>query len=408
MKTEYITIRDRETTLRIMNTEIEAVRKKDIVRKGVRVIKENVIGVSGSIGEVPNEELIDQAEQNLSMGIRYPYELAKNIKRHEDYGEKSLQKDNWISQIEVVLETLKREYPEFDFSEKVGVNNRAVSYENTEGLELEYRDTYMDLEFVLKEKSSVNLFDGFLLYTGRSFDEGLFLDFNRNLLKAHMTPVELPDGHSLPVFMFNTERLDGYLGKALSGENYAVGSSIFKGKMNQKLFDSKVTYCQNFDGREVYRPFFDMEGTLLKGDKLPLIENGELVNVFTDKKTAECYGLPHVGGATGDYDGMPRLENTTIKAEVDSSAIKDVLKGELAVLVFMAEGGDFTSDGGYATPVQLSYLFDGDRILGKLPEFSVSSNLYKMLGEDYLGTFRNPFYMGENSTLQGYRLKVNR
>ena len=131
-----------------------------------------------------------------------------------------------------------------------------------------------------------------------------------------------------------------------------------------------------------------------------------LTNVFTDKKTAVSHGLKHTGGASGEYDSMPTLTRTSLRCQNDSKDIKKELDGKPAIFVLMAEGGDFTSDGHYASPVQLSYLFDGEKIIGKLPEFTVTSTLFDMLGDDYIGTFENPFYMSENGQLQGYYLTV--
>lgn len=79
----------------------------------------------------------------------------------------------------------------------------------------------------------------------------------------------------------------------------------------------------------------------------------------------------------------------------------------MAILVVVSSGGDFTPDGSFAAPVQVSFLFDGERIIGKLPEFTMRSNVYKMLGEDYIGTFENKhLYLGEQTILQGYYMTI--
>jgi len=57
----------------------------------------------------------------------------------------------------------------------------------------------------------------------------------------------------------------------------------------------------------------------------------------------------------------------------------------MGILVWIASGGDFTSEGAFATPVQLAYLFDGNNRVGRLPELSVSSHLYDMFGKDFCG-----------------------
>ncbi|HSN67439.1 MAG TPA: metallopeptidase TldD-related protein, partial [Fusibacter sp.] len=188
----------------------------------------------------------------------------------------------------------------------------------------------------------------------------------------------------------------------------ATGSSLFKGKLGETLFDSRVNLYQWGDSKATFEPFFDHEGCLTKGDKLPLIENGKLINVFTDKRTAKLYNLPHTGAATGAYDGMPTLSAPPLRLDVDTTDIQKALGGQLAALVVIAAGGDFTTDGDFASPVQVAFLFDGKNILGKLPEFGVRSNLYKLLGEDYIGTFENPLYFQEDSVMHGHYMEITK
>lgn len=99
--------------------------------------------------------------------------------------------------------------------------------------------------------------------------------------------------------------------------------------------------------------------------------------------------MPYTGAASGAYDDIPTLSGTSLRFVIDSDDVKAALDGQMAVLVVVSSGGDFTPDGSFAAPVQVSFLFDGERIIGKLPEFTMRSNLYKMLGEDYIGTSDN-------------------
>ncbi len=50
------------------------------------------------------------------------------------------------------------------------------------------------------------------------------------------------------------------------------------------------------------------------------------------------------------------------------------------------EGGDMTPEGHYATPVQMAYLVENGKLVGRLPELNISGNFFELLGKDYLGT----------------------
>ena len=57
-----------------------------------------------------------------------------------------------------------------------------------------------------------------------------------------------------------------------------------------------------------------------------------------------------------------------------------------AVYVVVASGGDATPDGHFATPVQMAYLMEGGKLVGRLPDLSISGDFFDMFGKDYIGT----------------------
>jgi PmbA protein len=408
VKQEFITIREKEIAARIQNTRINAIRTKDIVRKGVRVYAKGTIGISGAIGQVSEDVLVEDAIQNLSTGISYPYALSKKRKDHRNYNDNPISSEELISITESVLETLRQEYADFDFSQTIYADEILMQMRNSEGLDLEYKDAYYSLELILKEKKSANLIDGFLICVGRQFDLDDFWAFNHSYLEAYRNPVALPEGEVLPVFMLAPDNLLDFLNKSLNGERFATGSSLFSGKLGEQLFSEKVTVEQNRNPSHNPGAFFDMEGVVLPEDRYALIETGKLVGVFADKKNASLYNLPHTGSASGAYDDMPTLTTAPLYFRTDSQDLKSALSGQPAILVMISSGGEFTPDGSFAAPVQVSFLFDGEKIIGKLPEFTMRSHLYKMLGEDYIGTFDNTvFYLGDfPSQLQGYYMTI--
>lgn len=408
MKKEFITVSEKETVLRIQACKIEAVRSKDIVKKGVRVYEGGKIGISGAVGDISDDVLVERAVENLATNIAYDHALESNIIEARNYNKNPMTAKTLIDHTEAILEELRTSYSDFDFFENVGIREKKVEMRNTEGLHLTYEDALFSLSLVLKEKGGPNVFDGFLVYQGRTFDPDAFWRQNHEILNAYRTKVSLPEGDKLPVFMLDFDVMTYLLGRSLNGENYATGSSLFKGKLGETLFDSRVNVYQWGDSKTNFEPFFDREGCITKGDKLPLIENGKLVNVFTDKRVAKLYNLPHTGAATGEYDGIPTLSMPPLRLDVDTTDIQKTLGGQLAVLVVIAAGGDFTTDGDFASPVQVAFLFDGKNILGKLPEFGVRSNLYKLLGEDYIGTFENPLYFAEGSVIHGHYMEITK
>ena len=257
MKQEFIVIREKEIAAKIQNSQVNAFRMKDIVKKGVRVYENGKIGIAGAIGDISENTLVENAVQNLSTGIDYPYPLSTN-KDRRCYYDKPMTAEELLAQAESVLAVLRREYSDFSFSETIAAAEIVQEMRNSEGLDLEYKDAFFSLGLILKDKKSANLFDGFIVCEGRQFDPVQFWNITRPVLEAYRTPVALPAGETLPILSFDIRGTLGFLSKSLNGERYATGSSLFSGKMGQQLFNEKITLEQNRNPKFGPIAFFDM------------------------------------------------------------------------------------------------------------------------------------------------------
>jgi len=402
MKQHY-KIHSKETTVRVLNTEVSAVRKKDIVKQAVRVIEDDKIGIAGAIGDCDLETLENQARDNISIGIPYPYTLNEPQKEGFINKDCSLSHESLKDTVEDVLDFLKT-YDEFDFSEVAKLVEDRISFTDSQGTELIYEDKYLELGFILKEKALANLFDGFLMYNGRSFDLEKFKSFNKEILKAYSTKVDMPEEKELPVIFMGGDALKMKLVQELNGEKIGSKASLFTDKIGQQAFNKKLTLLQDFNPVTGFRPFFDKEGTVNENYTYSLIEDGVIKSGFTSKKIADEFKLPYTGAASGGFDDVPTLGYTNLSFKTDTENLESIGK---AIMIVIASGGDYTSDGSYASPVQKAFLYDSGKIVGVLPEFQISSHIYDMLGNDYVGTFDSPFYTSDQSTVTVCKMKID-
>ena len=134
MKQEIITIRTKETAARIQASEVAAVRVKDITKKGVRVYRDGLIGVAGTVGDTPEDVLLEQAAQNLQAGIKYPYPLTQNLRDHRCLNEAPMSSQELLEQAESVLNTLRKDYPDFSFSESIASTEQIVQMRKMGGI----------------------------------------------------------------------------------------------------------------------------------------------------------------------------------------------------------------------------------------------------------------------------------
>ncbi len=384
---EKYTRRVKETSINIVQSKIESIREKDITKTGFRVYKDGKIGVAGALGKYDEAEMFKKAEEALSLNIPYENEPSSNRNECMEIDSDIPKGKELINEIECMLEELRKN-DDFIFSNKINVIEEEVILENNMELNLKYKKRYMECDIVVKEKSSKNIMDLFLPYEGRGFNRDEFIKFSNELLNAYRNKVEFPEKKKIPVAFLNADMsMFKMFLKDLNGRTFASGASVFSDLMNEKKFNSDFTLYQTSNPEDdINSKFFDDEGVVNSNYRYPLIENGVIKSPYTDKTVAKMYNLPLTGAAAGEYDGVPGLKGwPNLIAKSGEKTAKELLNGEMAIFVFVAAGGDFTPDGGFGTPVQVAFLFDGEKFIGRLPELQVSSHVFEMYGEDFRG-----------------------
>ncbi len=388
MVKELYQIKERELALNITNGVVDSVRKKNVTKSGCRVYDKGCIGIAGVLGE-PTEETWQKAVNALEAAVPYPYEPTGELVRTRTLG--TLPEDaEMIAKTEALLAVLKEEYPQFVFSNKVYAAQETVTLKNDLGLCLEDVQRYISFGIIVKEEASANVFDSVISWTGRELDTDAVLRNARQILNAHMTPVELPEGR-LPVLM-GSSMAGSILGDYLDMQKLKKGASLLSGKEGTKVFAENFHLSTSMEA-DTYSCFFDAEGTTLPNDRLPLIENGVLLRGLADKKNAAEYEAELTASASGGYDDVPKQSVHYRRLPVGATGTVEQLLGEKeAVFLAMASGGDITPAGDYATPVQTAYLCKNGKLVGKLPELNFRGNIFDLLGKDYIGcTCDRPF-----------------
>ena len=414
MNKEQYTQQVRELSLNVVQTRVDSIRKKEILRTGMRVYEGGLIGVAGALGRYDEGELTQRAISALEQEIPYPYQLAVGRKEVVEPPHDLPEGAQFVDEMQHMLAELGQAQPEFSFSNKINLRTQTVQLVNDLGLDLSYRGTSIEVGLLIKEKKSANIMDAFAAYEGWRYDRAEFLRLANMVCDAFRRPVEIEEG-TYPVLFFSGDgTYQGKLAESLHGQLYATGGSLFAGQMGRRLFADNLTVYESRSWQDsVIGPFFDAEGTVNDSYRCTLIRNGVLVAVRTDKKNAAKYGLPLTGSACGEYDSVPTLGNPqrdlpSLQIASTGKTMKELLDGGTGILVWIASGGDFTPDGHFATPVQLAYLFDGEKLLGRLPELSVSSHLYDMLGRDLIGVSSDSLTSLSKSDVIAMSMKVSR
>jgi PmbA protein len=290
---------------------------------------------------------------------------------------------------------LREEFPDFVFSNKILCTETEISMTNDLGLELVDRDRIYSFAVIIRAKESVSIYDTVLAGNYRTIDEKALLDEVRAQLGAFRKPVPMPEGELLTVAIVSSESI-AKISEALNGKFLGRGSSIFADKLNTAAFNESLSVTINRCAENEPSCFFDAEGVQLQDDRLYLIENGVIKRGYANKDTASQFSVTAPGCASGEYDDVPGLDYAMLCLEPGDKTLRELTNGGKCVMIAVASGGDWTVDGDFASPVQLGYLIENGKLVGKLPEFGISGNIYELFGKDYIGVTKDRPYANEH------------
>lgn len=392
-----------ELSLNVTQSKIDAVMKKKITKSGCRVYHEGLIGIAGTLGE-PTDATWAEARNNLNRKIAYAFEPEKNKKRIRDLREITISDDVFVLEMEDLLENLRRQHPDFIFSNKIKLIETEIVLSNDAGLDYCNRDRDIIVALLVKHVDSLNIFDTMIVSQSRSLDKDKILKEAGDILQAFNKEAVIPKQEKMTVVIQQSVLLTKVI-ESLNGESIGLGTSLFCNKVGTKAFNDRFNVYQDSTAENHHVTFFDMEGIVNAEDKSLLIERGTIIKPYTDKKQAAAFGFSETGAAGGSYDDVPTLGYANLSIMPGDLSLKELLNGEQGIAVVMASGGDYTAEGNYASPVQMAYMTDGEHLLGKLPELSISGSLYEIFGDDFIGLSKDKALMGERALV--IRMKVN-
>lgn len=387
MEKEFLIKTTRDVTLNVTGGKIDSFRQQEETTGTVRVYENGCIGVAGCLGEPDEAALTSKAKEALSLEIPYPCKLEGPLEQQDLHEEEILPVSEMIPTMQSFLDRLGESCPRFAFSNKISLRYQRSDYRNSLGRHLVSSGWSLSMDLAVQNRGSGNLFDTFLGWSGGKFDPDAILTQFRKEYDAFYTPADLEPGR-YPVVLGSADLFGTFL-QSFIGDTYAAGASLLSGKLGQKVFSEKLSL--RADMNPATNPgccFFDDEGCVAPDLRPTLIEKGVLCGLLTTKKSADQYSLPNLGTAIGAYDGVPSLGFHRFYADPTAEHLRDLVPGK-AVYVVLASGGDTTPDGHFATPVQMAYLIEGGKLVGRLPEVNIGGNFFDLLGPDFLGAVHN-------------------
>lgn len=366
----------------IEENRIDSFHKRNELHYSFRVQEGGYLGVHFQAGEMGDNEGYARARQNLALKRPYPFTLETG-RRSRDKTERVLTDRQLMDIAGEALEHVHSRHPDFTLN---GSFSQCMIYsgqENDRGLDYSNRDCNTDFSFSFKHRDSRELRDGWFSIGQRDFDLQKLYAMADNYLTAFTMEEELPDEIIVQVQYYD---LLSQLAWSLNAENMCLGTSLLSGRIGEKVFADHFNLAHDVSDEECWNtPFFDGEGVTQEGDRLPYIENGVVLRGYADKRIAAKYGVEHTGSAFRTHSDIPNNGNVSLRIQRSDKTIRELLGGRLSVVPVRYSGGGFNEKGEWVMPVQMAYLCDGERFLGRLPEFTLVSSMFDMFGKDFIG-----------------------
>lgn len=403
MKTEKLVSETSNRSLNISANEVTSLRINESRENTVRVYKDGFIGVEGRLGNADFADMEKAATQKLSQGIAYPETHDEVLQLDIDVEKEIISEKEFVAKIKRLVARLSQENPEFLFSNKIKLCKSALSYENSDGTLLHYKGNEFVCSLVIKHKSSANIMDESYYATSTYYNEEQICHDVKLICDAFLQKLPQLDADEITV-IGDIDPI-GYAVNQMIADLYFNHASLLEGKLGQKIFNDKLTVMVDRRPENKFNTaFFDAEGVVNQNFHKALVQNGTFQRLLTCKKSAQKYGVENSGSAYAEYTDVPDIGGG-LTVESTAKDLANLVEGD-AVYISETSGGDMTASGDISLPVMVGYLYRGGKLVGRLPEFAVSVNMFDLLGANFVGvTEKGLFEFGKQKHLV-YKVKM--
>jgi len=249
---------------------------------------------------------------------------------------------------------------------------------NSEGVCTEDRFSYNIFEYNIIDNDGNSLWDG---------DESKTIMNNKKqkenaerikLLKIKNTP---KTGHIQ--FLLGPRALAQLLGAFIfniDGENVVNKKSIFKNKLNERIFDKKITIVDSGIGNYINSRKCDDEGTPCKETKI--VVNGVLKNFLLDSYYGNIMNKKSTGNASRSYSSTPGISPNNILVSKGKYDVKDIFNSMKKGIFVNDLLGVHTIDsqtGLFSLGVTEGHIIEDGMMKYAVKDCMVSGNIFELL-----------------------------
>jgi len=377
-----------------LSVNFEDNRLKDITTRqfrgvGLRVIHEGRVGFASTTDLRDPARLVGMAAASAAFGDEAQFEFPcqpSEVQRAETYDSRvpGVSAAQMVEMGNEGLSLSRRASDEYLYGCGISRSTQTQRIMNTSGLSVERNSTDMSASVAVQEVR-----DGSLLqvYEFRAWAQRLasVLDLAETVLdKIRKASVVVPAKlEAMPmIFMPKAAgNLSEPLEVALDGKHVHQGSSVLRGRTGEQVLDQRITIAD--DPTIPFAPGTcptDDEGTPTR--RQHFFEKGVLRMFMTDLQTAALLGMAPTGHGFRSYGSRPEPSPTNLIIEAGDTSFDDMLRGMRRGLIIdqtLGSGQSNVLAGEFSVNVELGFLVEDGRIVGRVKDCMVAGNVYEVL-----------------------------
>jgi PmbA protein len=391
-RVEILKLKNKESVLTASGNKLDLIRSRNITKSGVRLFDDSGIRLSNYVGEISDVELIEMASKNenirLPLNYKYPKVKTQKFKALHNFNQEEV-----FECFNKYFNLLKNKYSHFVFNGDCHLQElQRILHLNDETLSVVYDSAKISFGYTHKETG--NIIDGYFSHhfkNEKDFETALeryFLNLNVFENVVELNPRKIP-----VIFQNSTQLISKFL-EAARVDKYSNQLGLFKERLGEKILSEKLTlYDQMWDPEEYAFTGFSAEGEVRS--ELMLLNKGVFSHLISNLHNQNKFQVSSTGNSSRQYNTNSNLGYHNVRVKKGSRSIHDIVKDlDECILVEMAGGGEHTDTGFYSTPVQGGFYYKNGKLVGKIPQITLSSHINDFLGRDLIDISCDSFYGG--------------
>lgn len=385
---EIVNLQNENTTISFEANQLKSSSVAQTRGTAVRVVREGRLGFAASSDEKAVIKLasnvLESAAYGDSLDIKFPYSLPAQEVRTYDRRIVDLSIPRLVEIGREILDLIIPVEPDVRVNLNITRSVQSVNLRNQTGLDISFERSPLNFEL---EIDRIIGDDVLIIYdvvgTTEWIDENL--GFVRRLvdqLKMARRLTTMRSGNMPVLFSpFGVLALALPLNQGLNGKNVYKGVSPMRGRIDEKLFDEKITLSDDgtLHGRPGSAPYDD-EGIPHKRNVL--VEKGVLKSFIYDLRTAAKFGVESTGNAERGLFNQPEPSSTNFIIQSGQTSLKDMIASiDHGILVesLLGLGQGNIISGSFSNPLALAFKIEKGEIVGRVKDMSIAGNIYELL-----------------------------